>query len=262
MRCSIVRVTAIVLPAALLLAGAAALRHKFGTNDAGDSLPGFPRLVLWAWERPEDLRFLDPTIWGVAIFAKTITVNGLRVDARPRLQPVSLPPGIPTLAVVRIETDPPLTDPAPALLDTITWHLLDACNTGAYGLQIDFDARLSERSFYRDLLAHVRQKMPQDKKLSITALASWCIWDDWIRDLTVDEAVPMLFRMGRDREEVFRYLGAGGEFQPIICRSSVGVSTDEPGMPVPAGRRIYLFSRDPWSQNSVARAVREIKELR
>jgi hypothetical protein len=238
------------------------LRSKFGTGGADESLPGFPRLVLWAWERPEDLRFLDPGIWSVAILAKTITVHGSRIDARPRLQPVRLPAGIPTLAVVRIETDPPLENPAPALRDTITWHLLDACGSGAHGLQIDFDARLSERSFYRDLLTHVRRKMPKDKKLSITALASWCIWDDWIRDLPVDEAVPMLFRMGRDREEVCRYLGTGGDFRPVICRSSIGVSTDEPSTPAPAGRRIYLFSPDPWSKEAVARALRETKELR
>jgi len=31
-----------------------------------------PRLILWAWERPEDLRALDPDT-GVAFLAQTIT---------------------------------------------------------------------------------------------------------------------------------------------------------------------------------------------
>ena len=31
-----------------------------------------PLLVLWAWERPEDLRFLDPIRVGVAFLAATV----------------------------------------------------------------------------------------------------------------------------------------------------------------------------------------------
>ena len=31
-----------------------------------------PEIVFWAWERPEDLRFLNPQHSGVAFLAKTI----------------------------------------------------------------------------------------------------------------------------------------------------------------------------------------------
>jgi hypothetical protein len=41
---------------------------------AGHTLP---RLVLWAWERPEDLRALDPDT-GVAFLAQTITLTPVR----------------------------------------------------------------------------------------------------------------------------------------------------------------------------------------
>jgi hypothetical protein len=35
-----------------------------------DPLPGIPRLVLWAWERPERLDFIDPHAAGVAYLAQ------------------------------------------------------------------------------------------------------------------------------------------------------------------------------------------------
>lgn len=40
-----------------------------------DPLPGFPKLILWAWERPEDLRFIVPGATGVAFLASTITIE-------------------------------------------------------------------------------------------------------------------------------------------------------------------------------------------
>ena len=35
----------------------------------------FPRMFVWAWERPEDLRDLDREI-GVAFLAQTISITG------------------------------------------------------------------------------------------------------------------------------------------------------------------------------------------
>ena len=64
------------------------------------------------------------------------------------------------------------------------------------GVQIDFDATLSERDAYRALIHDVRKRLGPATPLSITALASWCIGDDWLNGLPVDEAIPMLFRMG------------------------------------------------------------------
>jgi hypothetical protein len=70
----------------------------------GDPLAGFPRVFLWAWERPENLKYLDPRIAGVAVLAKTLTLEDSRVTAKPRMQPIRLPAGICAIAVIRIET--------------------------------------------------------------------------------------------------------------------------------------------------------------
>jgi len=118
-------------------------------------------------------------------------------------------------------------------------------------IQIDFDARKSERGFYRDLLGHLRSRLPAGLPLSITALASWCVYDNWIGDLPVDDAVPMLFRMGVDDLQVRLHLEAGRDFQPEICRQSLGVSIDEPLRSLPAGRRLYVFNPKRWSPEAV-----------
>src|SRR6185369_4407400 len=61
-----------------------------------------PDTVVWAWERPENLKFIDPRRIGVAYLAKTISLSGQNVITRPRLQPLELPADTKIIAVVRI----------------------------------------------------------------------------------------------------------------------------------------------------------------
>jgi hypothetical protein len=100
--------------------------------------------------------------------------------------------------------------------------------------------------------------MPPRVRLSITALASWCIHDDWLTTLPVDEAVPMLFRMGADRPQIVQHLKSGGVFSPALCRHSLGISLDEPLPAMPSGRRVYVFNPRSWSQEDVRKIVEEI----
>ena len=121
-------------------------------------------------------------------------------------------------------------------------------------VQIDFDATTSERNFYRLLLTQLRNELPASTALSITALASWCAGDDWLTDLLIDEAVPMLFRLGVDQRQFQRRLERGQPFESRICQNSAGVSTDEP-VNAPAVSRLYIFSPEPWSKSSFAAAM-------
>jgi hypothetical protein len=121
-------------------------------------------------------------------------------------------------------------------------------------VQIDFDATVSERNFYRSLLKEVRQQLPTSTSLSITALASWCAGDDWLTDLPIDEAVPMLFRLGVDQRQFHRRLETGQPFESRMCRNAAGVSTDEPVNARPV-KRLYIFSPKPWSKSSFAAAM-------
>ena len=211
------------------------------------------KVILWAWERPEDLTFIDPQKTEVAFLAKTITLRGDEVVVRPRLQPLRLPEGTKTIAVVRIETD---RGDLPALsttqLDQTARQMRNL--TASSVVQIDFDATTSERNFYRSLITQLRNELPASTALSITALASWCTGDDWLTDLPIDEAVPMLFRLGVDQRQFQRRLETGQPFASRICRNSAGVSTDEP-VNAPPVNRLYIFSPEPWSKSSFAAAL-------
>jgi hypothetical protein len=219
-----------------------------------------PRVVLWAWERPTDLRFINPKETGVAFLALTIRLQKVEVEVRPRLQPLNLPEAASVMAVARVETD---AMRKPGLSATQREKLAGAIADMAKlpnvsHIQIDFDATKSERAFYRDLIFDVRARVPQTVSLSITALASWCTYDDWLSDLPIDEAVPMLFRMAADGKQIARRLEAGDDFLAPPCRHSYGISTDEPRSGLSTARRLYVFNPDPWTEDSV-RAILESK---
>ena len=260
-----------------------------------------PRVMLWAWERPEDLRFLNPSQAGVAFLAGTIEIqstndadppdNTLGVVLKPRLQSLQIPSGTPLMAVVRIETPNDLWHHPPdwrdggaaatstslystAQRDRVTDMILSLASVrGVRALQLDYDATRGEQPFYRKLLETLRFRLPRRMPLSITALASWCIGDPWLNSLppgTLAEAVPMFFRMGPDAPAVAAFLESGREFRAHVCRSSVGVSTDEAfsrallkrGFPRSAGqgssRRIYVFSNRAWTRAQVAKILAEV----
>jgi len=85
--------------------------------------------------------------------------------------------------------------------------------------------------------------------LTITALESWCEQDGWIRDLPVADATPMLFRMGPGERRT------PSDFPAAVCRSSIGVSTDELPARVPRARRLYFFHPGPWTEKAYEAAV-------
>jgi len=209
-----------------------------------------PGVMLWAWQRPEDLRFIDTNSAGVAYLAGTARIRADGISTfEPRLQPLRVKPGTATLAVVRIES-------APRHLGVETAPILDsvrriATTPGIRGVQIDFDARESERAFYLSLLATLQAQLPVP--VSVTALASWCEGDRWLEQSAIAEAVPMFFRMGPG--EARNMTVASG-----VCGSSIGLSTDEP-WPVhrPAtAKRVYLFHPRAWDQDAYRDALQKI----
>jgi hypothetical protein len=215
-----------------------------------DPLPGFPRVFLWAWEVPENLEFLDPHASGVAFLARTVCLRGGSVSVRPRLQPLRYAPGTILMAVVRVESsdsDLPTVDATSAAIAEA------AAIPHVRALQVDFDAALSQRAYYRELLANLRRRVPPSMPISMTALTSWCESDGWIAGLPVVEAVPMLFRMGPGERPA-------RTFRPALCQSSAGVSVDEPLREPPSAARLYIFNPRPWTEATYRAALREVRK--
>jgi hypothetical protein len=256
--------SATLVGAAVLLTAGSSTPYPQSTPPHGGSrgiraarLHELPPTILWAWDRPEDLSFIDPSRTAVAFLAETIYLRGEEVGVRPRLQTLRVPNTTRVIAVVRTEIDrrssPSLSAPqremAVSAIASLGRRYPEAF------LQVDFDATLSQRAFYREILRDLARTLPATTPLSITALASWCLGDDWVSDLPVQETIPMLFRMGPDRVAVLDHLQSGREFQSPLCRSSAGVSLDEPLSRLPAMERVYVFNPAPWSSDDYLRAA-------
>jgi len=84
--------------------------------------------------------------------------------------------------------------------------------------------------------------------LSITALASWCSYDDWLAGLPIDEAVPMFFRMEPDRSFAPPDLPQLRIREPL-CATSIGISTHEMYAGSLAGKRLYFFPDRGWRED-------------
>ena len=216
-----------------------------------------PRLTLWAWERREDLHALDTRRVAVAYLDQTITI-GLTVQSQPRRNLLVIPSAAARIAVVRLEAPRNAVLNEETRREAIQAVLATARQPGISALQIDFDATRSQRPFYRDLLFDLRRKTPANLPLSITALASWCSWDDWLGGLPVDEAVPMMFRMEPDHRRAPPDVNDFMIREPL-CRSSFGVSTNEPWPSNLDGKRVYVFADHGWHTDSPAEILRRLQ---
>src|ERR1051325_8602288 len=99
-----------------------------------------PGIVLWAWERPENLEFIDPSRVAVAYLARSIELSGDEVTVHPRLQPLNIPPATTLIAVVRISTrGKPASSYSADQCAITAAHIIRCCSVpGIRALQIDF----------------------------------------------------------------------------------------------------------------------------
>jgi hypothetical protein len=241
-------------PVALLLALCAALAPVFAR--AAD-------LVLWAWERPEDLRFAGQAA-EVAVQTGFIVLSGDQVIVRGRRFPLRAAPGQVTTALVHVQIDHrrPLALEAAGEAAAARAVLAYARAPWVRRVQVDFEVRQSERPILLRLLRDVRSGLPAGVTLSMTALASWCETETWLSQAPVDEIAPMLFRMGPGGAALKAKLAAGGDFAEPRCRQALAISTDAPLPRAPAGRRVYLFDPRSWTAADFAKVRRNVETWR
>jgi len=213
---------------------------------------------LWAWDRPEDLRWL-PQGTGVAYFAVQFDASDAAFKPTWRRAVLLVAANTPLMPVLHIQS---LHTSHPAVLNgdaVALWssNLAEAIrHLNAQAVQIDFEARASQQAFYHEVLTALRRKLPTTVQLSITALASWCGNDAWLVSLPVDEVVPMYFRMGPSERTLWRRRMMAPANLPPICRRAAGISIDEwdalqkdtgaISLMLSDRRRFYLFAPHPW----------------
>ena len=220
-----------------------------------------PQKILWAWERAEDLRFIDPKEIGVAFLAQTLFLENNEVVYKPRRQPLEIAPETYLIAVSRIETSkiggkrPPFSPEQLEKIVNLVKGTLELPNVKA--VQIDFDAVGSERKFYREFINKLKNRLPPNTPLTMTALASWCVGDAWFNDFPVDEAVPMAFEMGADSEKIRSFLANRNDWREPLCKGSYGLSVEEPlNAGFEPNRRFYYFKSKAWEKSDLERLGR------
>src|ERR1700743_2628486 len=78
--------------ALFLATGAFVSKARRSGLTGSNRISGLQNTIRWAWERPEDLSFIDTRQFGVAYLARTLVLKGDEVVVRPRLQPIKFPP--------------------------------------------------------------------------------------------------------------------------------------------------------------------------
>jgi len=220
------------------------------TRQERAALTALPHNILWAWERPEDLRWLPPEV-GVAYVASSVSLADDRADVMPRANPLKARSDTRLIPVVHVDAswrNAPIlsTQQRDVVVDQV---LRVAQTTGAPVVQLDFEVRHSQQPFLFGVVSEIRKKLPADRALSITALASWCAGDYWLDAMPADEIVPMAFRMARDDGAVRKIIAEQGKLPGKRCQGAVGFATDETMPSMRVGRR-YYFSPVPWKQEA------------
>ena len=231
------------LLALLMLAGTGCSPKAPDVPDVGAA--NVPTYHLWAWRRREDLSFIETESVRAAIWTATIFVQGDEMRVERRTVPVTYPTGTTIVAVTRLEVLGVYgVDMAKAVAAAIS---TEGAAFQPVEYQVDFDARNSQRPFYGLLLTELRGLIG-DADLSITALASWCQFDNWISALPIDSAVPMVYRLGARRESVVARLRTERAFREPLCAGNVGYSADEPVVRLVGIERVFLFHPQPWTR--------------
>jgi len=243
---AMIRTLGFTLLSGALLAGGA------GAPSGGAA--GSRDVVLWAWERPEDLRFLGGRRdVGVAFLSETLTLDGPEIHASPRRQSLRVADTTPLEAVIRIEwvRGRPFVNTPGLRADIVRHFVAAAALPRVQGVQVDFDVPVSARPLYRETLQEIRAALPLTTRFSMTALASWCTTGtDWLDTLApfVDEVVPMVFSMGPDAQQVWGALDLLGGFASPVCSQSIGVAVGERAPRTVPARKVYVFDKHPWTR--------------
>jgi hypothetical protein len=245
------------------------------TRSRAQALPGGARqLVLWAWDTPNDMSFLASTKslagtnLSIAAYVGTITIQGTHFEIKKFNKHLIIPDSVPSFPVIRIESHRGLPDNQ--ILDSLTSAIAAMQNDYPgpnYKIQIDYDASLSERPFYRALLRSLKAKLKPGTTLSVTALASWCLDDRWLTREDCDEAVAMLFSMGPGQASYFRLLtkSHGKLSAGVGLATAVAISASEASTNLRLKntavfddwKKVYIFDSLPWKVDTLTRITRQ-----
>jgi len=186
-----------------------------------------------------------------AVLHRHILLSGDSALTRPR---AGWPPASHIIPVVHVEVStikPPIDIESRRAMILRAMHEAADVSTSGW-VQLDMEARPSQRLFYRSLVRQLRDELPPHIKLSVTALAWWCRSPAWLDDLHADEVVPMFFRMGKDSARLRDVIEHSPATLHASCRNAAGFSPQEPftAQVTARYRKTYWFDRYAWKRGT------------
>jgi len=215
-----------------------------------------PTTWLWVWDSPQLFKGVGPD-QGVAYLHATVRLSGDSARTQYRQWPLRLSSTTPMqpvvhVSLVNITTAPVNAEQRQAIANAVA-HAAQHSRSGQ--VQLDFEARYGQRTAYLELLRllqPLRLRSIGKVKLSVTALASWCMSDPWIDPGLVDEIVPMYFRMGRESVSIRQRLNAAGQPPIPSCQGVAGFFWGEAWPALTRVRQRYVFHRGGWTDEDIA----------
>jgi hypothetical protein len=219
-----------------------------------------PAVIPWIWDGGQWPR---GGVDEAAVVVDDVLLRGATMTLHPGSRRGDKPAALRVTPVVHVEMSQREPPQEPERFhDAIRDLVLFAATRSTSGwVQLDLEARPSQRVFYQTLVRDLHQRLGGRVRLSVTALAWWCGSRDWLDPaaLPADEVVPMFFRMGR---EAARYrdmlVREPGRLDPRCRGAAIGSSTAEPLSPAalaPYTRRYVFNGRRPWPATYVSRSI-------
>ena len=216
-----------------------------------------PQTVLWVWDRPMQQPLESAA---VAYLYATVRLTGERASTYYRQWRLKVSNSTVLIPVVHVDVDN-LSPPSLNVRQqaAIAMAVRQAAQHASGGwVQLDFEVRRSQRIAYQSLL-HQLQPLRHSSlsgnrpiRLSVTALASWCMDDAWLDGSLIDEVVPMFFRMGRDGPAIQARLVQAGHAPVPACRGAAGFIYGEPIPGLDSLQRRYVFHPASWTPADMA----------
>ncbi len=156
--------------------------------------------IFWIWHDSDTPALRPGQELAVLQQHYVFSANGTRL--RQRMKPLHIPPGTKVTPVVHAQlASLPVPPLGPAEAQTLLKAVLKASQKSNSGwVQFDFEVPPSQRAFYLALVRQMRAQLPARIKLSVSALASWCLEEAFVAQIAADEVVPMLFALGQPAE--------------------------------------------------------------
>ncbi|MFP3018660.1 MAG: hypothetical protein ACEY3E_07310 [Candidatus Tisiphia sp.] len=214
-----------------------------------------PNLTLWSWHRSDDLLFIDNNT-AVASLIATIYIDLDKIKIIPRTNTLTTSANSLIIPVFRLEMKAKGKLDAKSLTD-LSNIILSASKPGQL-IQLDFDATYNQRKIYSQLIETL---VKNNRKISITALSSWCIFDNWIDKLSIEYAVPMVYQGRKENQDIRRvkkFFTDNKNWRSKKCQNYIGLMAGDV-LTVPTSFKVFVFNKDKWNKETYYKIIKNVQ---